>query len=75
MNVLPDELLWLDLYVQVTARNSEFNDDQLHGIMCALGDAMFDVEDLSTIHDVDENFILSLSLFGDMFLEEQAVDG
>lgn len=68
MNVLPVEWLWLDLYEQVAGRNSGFDEEQLYGLMHAFGNMMFWGEDLSTIADLDENYILSLSLLGDIFL-------
>lgn len=76
MNVLPDELLWLDLYDHVVIRNPDFDDDQLHVIMNVLGMAWFWGEDYM-VADLNEGYpyITNLALLGDIFLEEQAVDG
>lgn len=76
MNVSPYELLWLDLYVQATDRNPAFDEDQLHVIMLALGNIMFWGEDYM-VTDLNEyySYITNLALLGDIFLEEQTVDG
>lgn len=76
MNVLPDELLWLHLYDQVAGRNPNFDEDQLHVIMNVFGNALFWGEDYM-IADLNASYpyITNLALLGDMFLEEQGVDG
>ena len=75
MNYLPDEL-WLDLYNQIVIRNPDFDEDQLHVIMNVI-DVMWIWGEDFKITDIIEDCpnIISLASFGDMFLEEQTVDG